>query len=163
MEEKLLDILCDKTEKILYDYDIINAEITNLELEITHLKNMQEGYKSIDYSNITGGKTNKVISPVENIIFSGNDKKIKELTNILENKKLVLRKLENAMRTLDDIEKTIIEYKYRKKMSWKAISQKTYFNRNRCSNINSIAIKKLANIIFCAKMEQKQSKISAKI
>lgn len=140
----------EDVEFIIKNKDITNAEITNLELEIAHFENLKDGYKSMDYSSEGGGKTNKISSPVENAVLD-SDKKINQFKRILSEKKLIVQKLENAMTTLEDIEKTIIKYKYSNGMSWKVIATKTHLSRNICSSLNKKAINKLADIIFCAR------------
>ena len=61
--------LFKKTERILYNYSMLKAEINNLGLEIEELENEYEGIGAISYEE-RSGNTNKISDSVANeIIF----------------------------------------------------------------------------------------------
>lgn len=147
MNKELENEYQNQVESILREYDMENATITNLELEIEYFKNLQEGYKSIDYSSESGGRTNKVNNPVERAVVQNSDK-IKELQVILSEKKLIMTKLNNALEALELQEKEIIENIYRKKISLKATAKKINLSQSAVSKLKSLAINKISKAVF---------------
>ncbi|WP_034438789.1 sigma-70 family RNA polymerase sigma factor [Clostridium ihumii] len=137
----------NQVESILREYDMENATITNLELEIEYFKNLQEGYKSIDYSSESGGRTNKVNNPVERAVVQNSDK-IKELQVILSEKKLIMTKLNNALEALELQERDIIESIYRKKISFKNVANQMNLSKSALSKMKKNTMKRIAQAVF---------------
>ena len=80
--------LFKKTERILYNYSMLKAEINNLGLEIEELENEYEGIGAISYEE-RSGNTNKISDSVANeIIF--REKEIYRLNKMKRSKEILL-------------------------------------------------------------------------
>lgn len=143
-----------KTEGILYNYNKIKAEIENLELEIIHLKNNYYSMGSIGCEEKTG-KTNKISNIVENDVIK-RDKKLKFLKIALDEKKTIINKVDNALRTLNEKEREIITLKCIEDNNWGYVLAKTYLSQSRLSFIKRDAINQISKIIFVGETGRKQ-------
>lgn len=135
-----------QVEEMIKEYDMTNAVITNLELEIEYLKNLQQGYKNTDYSSEVG-RTNKVSNPVERAVIQ-NSNKIRELELIMNEKKLIMEKLDNALNGLEEQEREIIENVYRKRASIKTAAKEMNLSQSAISKLKAIAINKISKAVF---------------
>lgn len=135
-----------KIETILYNFSQTKAEIKNIKLDIELLENEYDNGIGVNYMEKTG-KTNKVNSTVENMIIRKEDQ-INKLNYAMKVKDSEIKKVENALETLTDRERSIIEMRYFQKESNRNISAKLYITEEYVSSIKSKAIKSLANIFF---------------
>jgi RNA polymerase sigma factor (sigma-70 family) len=135
-----------KIETILYNFSQTKAEIKNIKLDIELLENEYDDGIGVNYVEKTG-KTNKVNSTVENMIIRKEDQ-INKLNYAMKVKDSEIKKVENALETLTDRERSIIEMRYFQKESNRNISAKLYITEEYVSSIKSKAIKSLANIFF---------------
>ncbi|WP_346887479.1 sigma factor-like helix-turn-helix DNA-binding protein [Clostridium sp. UBA1056] len=135
-----------KIETILYNFNQTKAEIKNIKLDIELLESEYDDGIGINYIENTG-KTNKITSTVENMIIRKEDK-INRLNYAMKVKDAEIKKVENALETLTDRERSIIEMRYFQKESNRNISAKLYITEEYVSSIKSKAIKSLANIFF---------------
>lgn len=135
-----------KIETILYNFNQTKAEIKNIKLDIELLESEYDDGIGANYIENTG-KTNKITSTVENMIIRKEDK-INRLNYAMKVKDAEIKKVENALETLTDRERSIIEMRYFQKESNRNISAKLYITEEYVSSIKSKAIKSLANIFF---------------
>ncbi len=135
-----------KIETILYNFSQTKAEIKNIKLDIELLENEYDDGIGVNYVEKTG-KTNKVNSTVENMIIR-KEAEINRLNFAMKVKDAEIKKVENALETLTDRERSIIEMRYFQKESNRNISAKLYITEEYVSSIKSKAIKSLANIFF---------------
>ncbi|MGL4730347.1 MAG: sigma factor-like helix-turn-helix DNA-binding protein [Clostridium sp.] len=137
----------EQVKNILEEYYIINASITNLELEIAHYESIKEGYKSIDYSAESGGKTNKISSPVEKAVIE-TENKICELRFLLSEKSLIIKQIDNALDHLEEQEKEIVKSIYIRRISAKATAKKMSLSQSAISKLKRQVILKISKMIF---------------
>lgn len=137
-----------KTERVLYDYIGIKAEISNLELEIEQLENEYGGLGAMTYDEKTG-PTNNISDAIANeIIFK--DKELYRLRKAKKSKEILLKKVDNAIAILDDTEKSIIKHKYLTRgNTWQVVGDILSLDSNYCCNkLRVTIINKIKYIIF---------------
>ena len=140
--------LFKKTERILYNYSMLKAEINNLGLEIEELENEYEGIGAISYEE-RSGKTNKISDSVANeIIF--REKEIYRLNKMKRSKEILLSKINNALEVLDENERKVIHYRYLNgKRTWMQVGEILSMDSNYCCNTLRVnIINKLSKVIF---------------
>lgn len=138
-----------KTEGILYNYNILEAEINILKLEIEAEQNEYEEYKSMVYGEKTGA-TNKINNVVENEVIH-KEKIIRELTNLRNNKIKLKNKIDIALKTLTDTERELIELRYLNKntMYWSQVADRLGVTEAYCKvNMRIDIINKLTPLIY---------------
>lgn len=137
-----------KTEGVLYNYKIIKAEIDNLELEIIEIESEYRGCAAITYEERTGS-TNKFNSSVENELLSKR-KIIETLVREQEKKKRLIKKVDNAIETLEGNELKVIQLRFfsNDKKSWDDIGTIINLDSGYCRTIKRAAIKKLSELIY---------------
>lgn len=135
-----------KIEGLLWDYKNMKAEIKNVELEIEALKEDYEGCVAISYKE-KSSPTNKFNSVVENEVLN-REKKI----NVLQKKKrineILIQKIDNALETLSDTEKRIVELRYFYKLQFKQIAERLCMNETYCIQFKSKILHKLEGLVF---------------
>ena len=140
--------LFKKTERILYNYSMLKAEINNLELEIEELENEYEGIGAISYEE-RSGNTNKISDSVANeIIF--REKEIYRLNKMKRSKEILLSKINNALEVLDENERKVVHYRYLNgKRTWMQVGEILSMHSNYCCNTLRVnTINKLSKMIF---------------
>ncbi len=122
------------------------AKIDDIELEIAELKDLQS-LKHIDYDNLI--KTKSLLSKSE--IQQMKNLDINQTIEILEYKKRhierFLKRLNNAINSLDNLEKQIIQLKCIDNKIWKAITFVVNLEERQCSKIKGRALKKIEKIL----------------
>lgn len=140
--------LFKKTERILYNYSMLKAEINNLGLEIEELENEYEGIGAISYEE-RSGNTNKISDSVANeIIF--REKEIYRLNKMKRSKEILLSKINNALEVLDENERKVVHYRYLNgKRTWMQVGEILSMDSNYCCNTLRVnTINKLSKMIF---------------
>ena len=140
--------LFKKTERILYNYSMLKAEINNLELEIEELENEYEGIGAISYEE-RSGTTYKISDSVANeIIF--REKEVYRLHKAKRSKEILLSKINNALEVLDENERKVVHYRYLNgKRTWMQVGEILSMDSNYCCNTLRVnTINKLSKIIF---------------
>lgn len=138
--------LYKKTDGVLFNYKTIKAEIDNLELDIDELKEQVNGVSGISYEEKTG-PTNKFSSSVENEILK-KEKEINKLLRERSSKKRLISKIDNAMETLNEDEKRIIELRCFERKSWTKVGMITKIEPDYCGRIKRKVINKLSELIW---------------
>lgn len=138
-----------KLEGILYNYKNINAEIKNIDIEIIDLRIDYTGCEAIRYEE-KSAPTNKFNSSVENEIVS-KEKQIKYLRNRRNSKQRLINKIDNALETLPEKERKLIELRYFNKLHFKEVALRLNINATYCMQLKSKVINKLIPIIFLIK------------
>lgn len=135
-----------KTEAILYNYNKVKAQIKNIELDIENLKSEFNGPGAIGYEERTQS-TNSFNSSVENEVIS-RDIEINQLERYKRKKEIELLKVDNAVGSLTDREKTIIEMRYFKKYSNIMIAAKLDLTEEYICKIKNVAVNQILDSIF---------------
>lgn len=137
------------TEGVLYNYQLLKAEIHNLELEIEELKDDYQGVGAISYEE-KSGPTNKVTSSIENEILH-KEKLINNLERIKRSKERLLSKINNAIESLNETEQLFIKYRYTSnvKRTWEQVGALMNLDSGYCCNvIRPLVINKLSCLIY---------------
>ncbi|WP_394887057.1 siderophore-interacting protein [Clostridium butyricum] len=134
-----------KTESILYNYSMLKAEITNLNLEFEELENEYEGIGAISYEE-KSSNTYKISDSVANEIMF----KEKETYKIKKSKEILLLKINNALEVLDDNKRKVVHYRYLNgKRTWMQVGEILAIDSNYCCNTLRVnIINKLFKMIF---------------
>ncbi|KHD37680.1 RNA polymerase sigma factor [Clostridium acetobutylicum] len=137
---------CKEMERILWDYRNIKAEIKNLELEIEASKENYEGLIAVSYKEKTAA-TNKFNSVVENEVLT-RENKVLNLEKRKRIKEIQIEKVDNAIDTLSDNERRIIELRYFYRLQFKQISERLNLNETYCMQLKSKTLYKLKTLVF---------------
>lgn len=139
-----------ETEKMLYRYKTLAAEVENLKIAITELENDYKGCSAITYEEKTA-PTNKFNSTVENEVIN-KEKALRKYKDELETKELLKLKIENAIAPLTDREKEIVELKYFKRLkTWELIAVNVELSGDYCRNLCKDIINEVSKILFVEK------------
>lgn len=135
-----------KTEGVLYNYKIIKAEISNIELEIAEIESEYRGCGAITYEEKTGA-TNQFNSSVENELLSKR-KLIDRLAREQEKKQRLIQKVDNSMETLEENELKIIDLRFFNRKDWSYIGTVLSLDSDYCRTIKRETIKRLSDLIY---------------
>ena len=141
--------LYKKTDGVLFNYRIIKAEISNLELEIEEIKSEIDGVKSVGYEERTGA-TNAFNSSVENEVLK-KEKLMHKLLREKASKQRLVDKVDNALNILDEEEREIIKLRCFDKMGWNKVGILTNRDGDYCGRIKRKAINKLSELVWIGK------------
>lgn len=144
------DIRFIEMQNMLYEYRDIEAEIEDMELELSLLKYEIKECGAIDYSQEKSGRTYKINKPTEEAVIS-KEQKINDLSYKILKKENLKKRIENALRLLDDYENKIIELRYfnRPNLSWESISDLLNISRPSCiKKHDREIIPRLVSIMF---------------
>ncbi|WP_432662430.1 hypothetical protein R9X47_18050 [Wukongibacter baidiensis] len=135
-------------EKVLKNIRKYDAQISDIELEIADLKDLHSiSISGINYDNLV--KTNSLISKTE--LQAMKDLEIERTIEILEYKKRhlerFLSRIDNAICSLNDIEKQIIQMKCIDNKIWRFITFEVGLEERQCREIKKRALKKISNVI----------------
>lgn len=135
-----------KTEYLLYNYKNIQAEIKNIDIDITELENSYTGCGVINYEEHSQ-PTNKFNSEVENEVVS-REKRIQHLKTVRYHKQYQINKIDNALNTLTKRENEIVKMRYFDKITNRKIAEKLDLTEQYICKINTDIINKLIPLIF---------------
>lgn len=138
-----------KIEKILKNIKEYEAKINDIDLEIAELKDLQSiSIKGINYDNLI--RTNSLFSKTEMQVIK--DLKIDQTISVLEYQKRhierFLSKIKNALDSLEEQEKEIIQLKYFENELWRSITFKVNLEERQCRGIKRNALEKIASLIM---------------
>ena len=142
-----------RTEAKLYKYfklkaDIDNLELTNEILELESLKSF-DTVKGINYSRERVFSSICIDSEVESLVIDHEDIKDRMIRNkkLISIKKRQLCMIENALNSLNDIDRKIVELRYFKKETWYGVSKKIGYSVSSCKKRRVEIIKNLEELI----------------
>lgn len=133
-------------EKCLKSYNLIKAHIGNLEEELKVIE-LEDGVGAIDYSREKTGETFKINKLVEEVAVKKMDRKdlVLKQIELYTNK---INKIDNALKSLEEIEGRILIDKYFIHFQWWEVAYKVHISERHCKRRRSIAINKLAFIFY---------------
>lgn len=102
-----------RTELLLYSYKTLVAEVKNLLIEISELE--YQGVGAMSYEEHISG-SGGFSSVVENEVIHRQEK-VEKITDIIFMKENVIKKIDNAIESLDTRSQDIIKLKYFDKIS----------------------------------------------
>lgn len=140
--------LFKKTERILYNYSMLKAEINNLELEIEEIENDYGNIGAMSYEE-KSGPTNKISDSIANEIIL-KEKQSYKLKKMKRSKEILLNKINNAIEALDENERKVVHYRYLNgKRTWMQVGEILSMDSNYCCNTLRVnTINKLSKMIF---------------
>lgn len=144
------DDLFSRTEGKLFSYNKTIVEIKCLEIDIEYLKKDVIGCKAINYSTEKTGTTNNISNPIENEIRK-KELEINKLERKKNEKEKSIKKIDEALNLLEEIEKNIVRLRYfsnkRSAPEWKYIAKMIGYSEKQCRNIRDDMINKIKKII----------------
>lgn len=144
-----------KTDGVLFNYKTIKAEINNIDIEIEELKEEVTGVNAIGYEEKTG-PTNAFNSSVENEVL----KKEKEINRLLRekgSKERLIRKIDNALETLEYEEREIIKLRCIERKPWNTVGALTNRDSDYCCKIKRKTVNKLSELIWPGKSKKSET------
>lgn len=135
-----------KTDGVLFNYKTIKVEINNLELDIEELKSECEGIKAVGYEEKTG-ETNAFNSSVENEVLK-KEKMINKLLREKQSKERLICKIDNALGTLEEEERKIIELRCFDKMGWGKVGALINKDEDYCGKIKRKVVNQISELIW---------------
>lgn len=138
-------------ERILKNLKQYEARVKEIELQIEEYKDMQGlCLKGISYENII--RTHQIFSKTEMQVLE--DLELQQQIELLEFEKRHLerfiKRLHNAMDSLGDIEKQIIEKKYLENKIWRYITYDVNLEERQCREIKNKTLHKIIDILKMA-------------
>ncbi|SJO78136.1 transcriptional regulator [Clostridioides difficile] len=136
-----------RAEGKLYGYNRIKAEINHLNLDIKKKENSYLGCKAIGYSEKTSQTCNSS-NLVESEVLN-KEKEIEAIKREVEEKEILIKKIDNAMSLLSEDEVELIECRYfsNKNNSWRYVANKIGFSTARCKQMRIEIINKLKDLL----------------
>jgi len=137
-----------EVEEMLKNVKVYEANINEIELEIADLEDLHSiELTGMNYDNLI--KTNNLFSKTE--LQAIKELEIQRTIDLLEYKKRhlerLLRRIKNAIDTLSDIEKQIIQMKCIENMLWRSITIIVNLEDRQCRAIKKRALKKISKIM----------------
>lgn len=143
------DDLFSKAEGKLFSYNRTKVEIKCIEIDIEYLKKDIVGCRAISYTEKTGA-TNNISTPIEDEI-KRKELEINKLERKKNDKEKLIKKIDEALNLLEEIEINIVRYRYfsskRSAPDWKYIAKKIGYSEKQCRNIRDDMINKIKKII----------------
>lgn len=137
-----------EVEVMLKNVKAYEASINEIDLEIADLKDLHNiELKGMNYDNLI--KTNNLFSKTE--LQAIKELEIQRTIDLLEYKKRhlerFLNRIKNAIDSLSDIEKQIIQMKCIENMLWRSITIIVNLEDRQCRAIKKRALKKISKIM----------------
>ena len=130
-------------EALLHNYNMLKISIENAKLEIEEVKNKDIVIKGISYDGIKSSPTFEIKSQTEDITIK-NIEYIDLLTKRIEITQNKLSRLDNAIDSLNEIEKQIIKMRYIEGLQWYQIAYKMRYTERWCKQLRTQAVTKMA-------------------
>lgn len=147
------DKLFRKTEAKLYNYVQLKSDIANLELdnEILNIEAAEkfDTVKAINYSREKVFSSCVIDSEVESLVIDHEDMKNRMIKNKkqIEIKNLKIKKIENALDSLNDTDRKIVELRYFLGETWHGVAKVSGYSISACQKRRVRIINKLSTMI----------------
>ena len=138
--------LYKKTDGVLFNYKSIKAEIFNLELDIEELQEEIEGVKAVSYDE-KSSPTHKFNSSVENEVIK-KEQEINRLLREKRSKERLIKKIDNALNSLDIEEKEIVQLRCFERKPWNKVGMTINKDADYCGKIKRAAVNKISDLIW---------------
>lgn len=135
-----------KTEKILYNYNYLKANLDFKKSELDELKS-EDGIRVVDYQSTPTSKTYKISQPVEDKAILNMERQ-NSITVTINKLKSKINSIEKSLTFLNNEERKIIEFRYINSMNWIQISQEINISERQAQRIKTKAIDKLKIAFF---------------
>ena len=152
-KKKKDDKIFKKTEAKLYNYNQLKTDIANLELdnEILDIETSEkfDTVKGINYSREKVFSSCSTASEVEALVIDHEAIK----NRMIRNKKEIsiktrqIKIIDNALNSLNEVDKKIVELRYFKKETWHGVSKKVGYSISSCKKRRISIIKSLGKLI----------------
>ncbi|MBB6217486.1 flagellar biosynthesis component FlhA [Anaerosolibacter carboniphilus] len=148
-ENKILGL--KELEKILKNLKQYEARIKEIEIQIEEYKDMQcLCLKGVSYENII--RTHQIFSKTEMQVLE--DLELEHQIELLEFEKRHLdrftKRIHNAIESLSDLEKEIIQKKYLENKIWRYITYDINLEERQCREIKNKTLRKILNLLKMA-------------
>lgn len=125
MNVKDYKTISEKIEEMLYSYPRAKAEIENIKLDLEEIQDII-GIRGSTDSPKGSTPTYAFNSSVENEVINRDEKlpeRIEGLNRVLRSKERFIQKVDNALETLNENGKTLIQLKYFKKYTIERVAE----------------------------------------
>ena len=136
----------EQTEKYLLNYFALKISIENMQKQIKEIS-IEDGLTAIKYDGEKIAETYKTSCPTEktatiNIIKSDM------LNKKINKNKLILDRIDNAIKILKKIDQNIIKLRYIEGYQWYAVSSKVSYSQSHCRKKAIDAVYKISVALF---------------
>lgn len=126
----------------LYNYKVYKAQLENIHLEIDRIKAEYQGIKGMSYDNVGGGGTNEIGRAVENEVLK-KDERITTLNKKKEYVEYLIKRIDNAMKPLTELERKVIEERYFNQQDFYDVAELLGYSYQWCRMQDRNALSKL--------------------
>ena len=135
-----------KARTMLNSYVIYKSDIKNIELEMQELKNNYE-LSALSYGE-SSSKTNKISQESQDRI-ANKDMQLKKMQLEIDNNKINIAKIDNAVAILKEFERDVIVARYlTEPTSWTMVARKLGYANISCQTAEERAVKKMIPLLF---------------
>lgn len=136
-----------KVEGKLYNYMKMKAEIVSIQLDIEEIEDNYSGCKGITSGEKTS-ITNSISNPIEAEVIKREREKEEKIRE-LRSKERAIKKIDNALTTLDKEEVDLINKRYfrTKSLTWRTIGELLNLSEDRCKQMRVEIIGKIKDLV----------------
>ena len=138
------------TEKYLYNYRAIKANIEILEQQLQLLKDDFKGAGAVDTTREPVSKTYKFTSATEDEVLQREEDTAELERQILRGKN-VIEKIDKGIASLPELERTVLEIKYmsEESLSWVQIAERVGYSVDHCKGkVRRKAVERVAVAVY---------------
>ena len=145
----------------LRHYNHFKGQIANLDLEIQgiqdELKSLYDVNLTVKYGEHTAGGFNE-LSAMERVVVRKQtiEKKLPVLIADRQRIASLIQRIDNAMLSLGEMERSIIRMKFMERQRWLNISLETGYSERRCQDIANRSVNDITGILFPESMVGQQ-------
>lgn len=150
--------LYKKVEWMLYNYKALNESIGDIQLEIEELKIDTDGVRGISYDMEKTSPTYKITSITEDAAIRKIER-IEKLEKQIAKNKIKIQKIDRALKSLDEVERKIVEGKYIERLQWWQIEELVKYSVRWCREKKDRAIGKIAAKLFANHLNEETNLI----
>ncbi|MBB6716353.1 siderophore-interacting protein [Clostridium gasigenes] len=138
--------LKDKARTMLNSYIIYKSDIKNIELEMQEIQNNYD-INALSYGE-SSSKTYKISQESQDRI-ANKDMQLKKMQLEMDNNKINVAKIDNAVATLKEFERDVIVARYLiEPTSWEMVARKLGFAKISCQTAEDRAVRKMIPLLF---------------
>lgn len=135
-----------KARTMLNSYVIYKSDIKNIELEMQELQNNYD-ISALSYGE-SSSKTYKISQESQDRI-ANKDMQLKKMQLEMDNNKINVAKIDNAVATLKEFERDVMVARYLiEPTSWEMVARKLGFAKISCQTAEDRAVRKMIPLLF---------------
>lgn len=134
-------------KKRLFEHTFNIKKLENIRLEIERIETEYKGISGMSFDNEGGGGTNAISRKVENEALERLDR-IEQLENEARVYEIKVKQVTNALDTLEDVERRIIEMRYFENIDPYTTAELAGFSYRQALRIHNKVLEKINMLLF---------------